>query len=167
MAAPRYLNVINGVITQVPASETSAAEVIVSTGPGGTIDPTFMPAGVGVETITATASEAIAAGAFVNIWNNAGTVNVRNASASAAGKEAHGYCIAAFASSATATIYLTGRNTAAAGAPATAGDVYLSTTAGQCTLTAPTGAGNVAQQLGVAYGASLVQFNPGPAITLA
>lgn len=167
MAAPRYLNIISGIPTQVAASESTAAEVIVATGAGGTIDPSFLPPGVGVEVITLTASEAISAGAFVNIWNNAGTPNVRNANATT-NKEAHGYCIAGFSGSATATVYLTGRNAAALGGGAlTAGDVYLSTTSGQCTQTPPSAAGNIVQQIGVAYSTVAVQFNPGTVFLLA
>lgn len=167
MAAPRYLNVVAGVPTQVAASESAAAEVIVATNAGGTIDPSFLPPGVGVEVITLVASEALSAGALVNVYNNAGTPNVRNANATAAGKEAHGYVIAGFASSATATVYLTGRIPALLAAVANAGDIYLGTTAGQAVLVAPSAAGNVVQQVGFAYSTVAAQFNPGQVFVLA
>lgn len=167
MAAPRYLNVVSGVPTQVAASESSAAEVIVSTNAAGVIDTSFLPPGVGVEVITLTASEALAAGALVNVYNNSGTPNCRNANATASGKEAHGYVIASVSSSGTATVYLTGRIPALAASVANAGDIYLSTTAGQATLTPPSTAGNVVQQVGFAYSTTQAQFNPGQVFVLA
>lgn len=168
MAAPRYLNVIGGVPTQVAAAETSGVEVIVATGAGGTIDPSFLPPGVGVEVIMIVASEALSAGALVNVYNNAGTPNCRNANATTSGKEAHGYVIASVSSSGTATVYLNGRNTAfLGGAVANAGDLYLSATSGQATLTPPSAAGNVVQQVGFAYTTTAMQFNPGQVFVLA
>lgn len=167
MAAPRYLNLVSGIPTQIAASETSAAEVIVATGAGGTIDTSFLPPGVGVEVITVTASEALSAGAFVNIFNNSGTPNVRNANATT-NKEAHGYVISSFSSSASATVYLTGRNAAALGGGSfTAGDIYLATTSGQATQTPPSSAGNIVQQIGFAYSTVAAQFNPGQVFLLA
>ncbi len=168
MAAPRYLNIVAGVPTQIAASESTAAEVIVATNAGGTIDPSFLPPGVGVEVIMLTASEALSAGAFVNVWNNSGTPNVRNANATTSGKEAHGYVISSFSSSATATVYLSGRNVAALGGGSfTAGDIWLATTAGQATQTPPSAAGNVVQQIGFAYSTVAAQFNPGQQFVLA
>lgn len=167
MAAPRYLNIVSGVPTQVAASESTGAEVIIATGAGGTIDPSFLPPGVGVEVISLVASEALSAGALVNVYNNAGTPNCRNANATASGKEAHGYVIASVSSSGTATVYLTGRIAALAASVANAGDLYLSTTAGQATLTAPATVGNIVQQVGFAYSTTAAQFNPGQVFVLA
>lgn len=168
MAAPRYLNVVNGVPTQIAASESAAAEVIVATGAGGTIDPTFLPPGVGVEVITLVASEALSAGAFVNVYDASGTPKCRNANATTAGKEAHGYVIASVLSGANATVYLNGRNVAfLGGAVVNAGDLYLGTTAGQAVLVAPSASGNIVQQIGFAYSTTAMQFNPGQVFVLA
>lgn len=130
----------------------------------GRLDTTFMPVGVGADTVSLTASEALSAGAFVNIWNNSGTANVRNADGSTTGKWAHGFVLAAVSSSASGTVYLSGLNTSVTGA--TVGPVYLSTTPGSSTSTAPSSSGQTLQLLGVATSATSIQFTPGVPIYL-
>lgn len=122
----------------------------------GRIDTSMMPVGIGADTATITASEALAAGAFVNIWSNAGAFAVRNADATVVGKEAHGFVLSAVASGAAATVYFEGSNTAVTGM--TPGVVYLATTAGTGTATAPSATGNVVQRIGFATSATVVNF---------
>lgn len=94
----------------------------------GLLDSSFMPVGVGADTAPITASEALTAGDFVNIHISSG-IKVRKADATTAGKEADGFVLASVSSSATATVYFRGSNTAVSGL--TAGTEYvLSTTAG-------------------------------------
>lgn len=132
----------------------------------GKLDTSFMPTGIGADTASITASEALAAGDFVNIWNSAGTFKVRKADASTSGKEAHGFVVAAVASAAAATVYLEGNNGQATGL--TAGNVYLSAvTAGASTAAAPSATGQVVQRLGVATSATNINFEPSQPITLA
>lgn len=167
MAAPRYLNIISGVPTQVVAVETATAESIVSTLPSGLLDVSLMPTGIGPDLCTAVASAAITAGQFVQVYNNAGVLNVRPADASTTGKEANGFCLASISSSASGTVYLSGLNTATTGqTPGT--KLFLSdTTPGAASATVPSAAGHQVQQIGYAITATSIQFGPHLAFTLA
>ena len=137
----------------------------IATDASGRLDTSVMPVGIGADTGVVIASEALSAGDFVNIYNNAGTANVRKADATTAGKEAHGFVLAAAASGASATVYFNGTNTAVTGA--TPGNVFLATTAGGFTSTAPSGAGNVVQYIGCAVSATAINFERGIPVTLA
>jgi len=125
----------------------------------------MMPVGIGADTATITASETLAAGNWVNVWNDASTAKVRKADATTAGKEAHGFVLAAFSSGAPATVYFEGANTAVTGL--TPGPQFLNTTAGGATGTAPSGSGNVVQNVGVATSATSLNFQLGTPIVLA
>jgi hypothetical protein len=169
MAGNKYLSNSAGALQEVTANQTSAgatdAGKIVALTATGVLDTSVMPTGIGAETASVVASEALAAGALVNIYNNAGTPNVRNANATTSGKEAHGFVLAAFASAATATVYLAGINNQVTGL--TAGNLFLGTTAGAATATAPSASGNVVQRIGVATSATAIAFNPETPIVLA
>lgn len=130
----------------------------------GRIDSTMMPVGIGADTASIQASENLAAGDFVNIHNSGGA-RVRKADATTAGKEAHGFVLGAVSSGATATVYFEGTNTGVSGM--TPGTVFLHTTAGGATGTAPSGSGNVVQKLGVAVSATAINFERGEPIVLA
>ena len=131
----------------------------------GRIDSCMMPVGIGADTAVVLASESLAAGNYVNIYNNAGTANVRKADATTAGKEANGFVLAAVASGANATVYFEGTNTAVTGL--TPGTQFLSTTAGTGGTAAPTGSGNVVQRLGFAVSATAMNFEAAQPIVLA
>lgn len=165
-----FLQAVSGLLTEVRAIITSAgaadADKIVATDATGRIDTSFMPVGIGADTASITASEALAAGDFVNIWSNAGAFAVRKADATTTGKPAHGFVIAAVAAAGAATVYFEGTNTAVTGQ--TPGQVFLSAaTAGKTQATAPTGTGQLVQALGAATSATSVNFEPGTAIALA
>lgn len=130
----------------------------------GRLDNSFMPAGIGADTKILVASEALAAGDFVNVWNSTGA-KARKADATTSGKEAHGFVLSAVSNGANATVYFEGPNTAVTGQ--TPGPVFLSTTAGLATATAPAGSGNVVQRLGVAVAATEINFEGGQPIVLA
>lgn len=130
----------------------------------GRIDSTMMPVGIGADTASIQASENLAAGDFVNIHNASGA-RVRKADATTAGKEAHGFVLGAVSSGANATVYFEGTNTGVSGM--TPGTVFLHTTAGGATGTAPSGSGNVVQKLGVAVSATAINFERGEPIVLA
>jgi hypothetical protein len=121
----------------------------------GRLDNTMMPVGIGADTAVITTSEALAAGDYVNIHNSAGA-KARKADASTAGKEAHGFVLAAFGSGAAATVYFEGANTQVSGQ--TPGNVFLSTTPGLGTGTAPSASGNTVQRLGIAISATAINF---------
>ncbi len=155
------LTITNGKTSSAGAGD---ANKLVALDGSGRIDSSMMPVGIGADTAVITASEALAAGDFVNIWNSTGA-KVRKADATAAGKEAHGFVLAAVANGASATVYFEGTNTGVSGL--TPGPVFLQTTAGQAGATVPSASGNVVQRLGVATSATSVNFEAGTVIVLA
>lgn len=164
MAAAKFLQLISGKPSVVSANDSSAgagdAGKIVALDASGKIDSTMMPAGLAADSRSVTASENIAAGAVVNLWNDGGTLKVRNANATAAGKEVHGFCLSAITSGAAGTVTFDGAITGLSGL--TIGDEYfLSTTDGTITATAPSTVGNVVQSVGIAVSASELIFEKG------
>ena len=168
MAAKKFLRLVNGVLTEIFGVQTSAgagnAGDLVSLDDSGRIDNSMMPVGIGADTSTISASETLAAGDWVNVWNNSGA-KVRKADATTAGKEAHGFVLAAVTSGNPATVYFEGTNTQVSGQ--TPGPVFLQTTAGVGGPTVPSASGNVVQQIGVAVSATAVNFERSVPITLA
>ena len=168
MAAKKFLRLVNGVLTEIFGVQTSAgagnAGDLVSLDDTGRIDNSMMPVGIGADTATITASENLAAGDWVNVWNNSGA-KVRKADATTAGKDTHGFVLAAFTSGNPATVYFEGTNTHVTGQ--TPGPVYLQTTAGAGGATPPSASGNVVQQIGVAVSATAVNFERGTPVVLA
>lgn len=148
------------------ATVTSAASKIVKLGADGKLDATVMPTGIGADTAAITASEALAAGDLVNIWNDAGTAKVRKADGSTAGKQADGFVLVGVAMSAVATVYFEGTNTQCTGL--TPGGQFLSaSTPGKSVTAAPSASGNIVQKVGVATSATALNFDRGEPITLA
>lgn len=132
----------------------------------GRLDSTVMPVGIGADTGTIQASEALAAGDLVNVWDNAGSVRVRKADGTTTGKEAHGFVLASVSNGANATVYFEGTNTQATGL--TGGPVFLSVaTAGLATNTVPSGAGKTSQMVGFAVSPTAFNFQAETPITLA
>jgi hypothetical protein len=130
----------------------------------GQLGVTMLPTGVGPDTQVLPATEAISAGALVNVWVSSGTVSVRNADGSTVGKEADGFVLAAVTSGNQATVYLSGLNTAVSGL--TAGLAYLSdTTVGGVSATGATTAGHTYQQVGVVTASGVLQFSPQMPVT--
>lgn len=156
--APALVNAVNA------SAGAGDAAKIVQLDSSGKIDMTMMPTGVGADSAAVTTSEALSAGDFVNIWNSSGA-KVRKADATTAGKEAHGFVLSAFGSSASATVYFEGTNTGVTGQ--TPGPVFLATTAGGATSTAPSSSGNVVQRIGFALSATAINFQSQPPVTLA
>lgn len=169
MAAKKFLRLVSGVLTEVFGVQTSAgaenAGDIVSLDDTGRIDTSMMPVGIGADTLSITAYEALTAGDYVNIFSDSGTVKVRKAVANAAGKEANGFVLSAVSSGATATVYCEGTNTALTGL--TAGTQYFlsDATAGAVTATAPTA--GIIQKIGRAASATSINFQPSDYIVLA
>lgn len=167
--ADKYLYNNAGQITEKAAIQASTgatdAGKIPALDANGKIDQTMMPTGMGADVQILPATEALAAGDFVNVWDNAGVASVRKADATVAGKEAHGFVLGAFASGASATVYFEGTNNAVTGQ--TAGPVFLSATAGQAVSAAPSGSGNVVQRIGFATSATTINFQSQTPIVLA
>lgn len=154
--------IVNAKTTSAGASDSGKLPALDSS---GRLDQSFLPVGIGADTAQILASETLASGDFVNIYNNGGTANVRKADATVSGKEAHGFVLAGVTSGATATVYFEGSNTSVTGK--TPGVQFLSTTAGQSTSTAPSGSGNVVQTLGFATSSTSINFQSLPPIILA
>lgn len=150
----------------INASVTSAANKIAKLDASGKLDVTVLPTGIGADTAIVLASEALAAGDLVNIYNNSGTANARKADASTSGKEAMGYVLTAVSSAANATVYFEGSNNQVTSL--TPGRQYLSaTTAGKSTATAPSTAGQIVQVVGFATSATNINFQSGTPVVLA
>ena len=129
----------------------------------GKLDPTFLPTGVGADSISATAGEALSAGDFVYI-SGAGTV--LKADATTPAKAARGYVIAAVSNAATTTVYFDDSNNVLTGL--TPGATYfLSSTPGAATTTPTTTTGQIVQELGFATSATSLHVNIQEPITRA
>lgn len=169
MTTPKYLTNELGVITEQYAATIGGAidsDKIPTLDVNGKLTLAMMPAGLANKDVQSIAtSESLNAGNLVNIWDNAGVFNVRNADATNIAKRAHGYVLAAFTHPAIAEVYFEGTNTSLTGL--TAGDVYLATTAGQLTNTPPSATGQIIQRVGVATSATSVNVEFSDPIALA
>jgi hypothetical protein len=105
------------------------------------------------------ASEAIALGAPVNVFSNAGVLGVRNANATDATKPAHGYATAAIAGATRGEVILGHGLVVAQGAFVIGQAYWLNTVNGQYVAAPPVAAGNIEQFLGVGLSANELFFN--------
>jgi len=164
----KYLSNNAGTVTEIQPVTTSAgaadAAKLAQLDGTGRLDNSVMPVGIGADTDVVQASEALAAGDFVNVHDVAGAFRCRKADATVSGKQADGFVLAAVASAANATIYSEGKNTAVTAQ--TPGVKFLATTAGTATATSPSGAGNVSQRIGTAMSATVINFEPQQPIQL-
>lgn len=170
MPAKTFLQLVNGVPTVTAGKQVSAGAADAGALPAlneqGVFDVSLMPTGIGADTALVVASEDLAAGRFVNIYDDGGTPSARLADASAAGKHAHGFVLSSVTSGNQAAVYFEGTNDQVTGA--TAGDVYLSaTTPGGFAAAPPSGAGQVVQKLGVATSATKINAECGQHYQLA
>jgi hypothetical protein len=158
--ADKYIRNLNGVLTEkqalVESVGSGSAGEIPALDPTGRFDQSLMPVGIGPDVAKIEADEALAAGDFINVFNDDGTAKVRKADASTGGKQAHGYVLESATMGNLATVYFEGHNTSVTGA--TPGAVFLGTTAGAFQATAPTGSGQSVQRLGVAIAPDDINF---------
>lgn len=125
----------------------------------GRFDISLMPVGVGAEVTIVPAFENLTSGQFINLFNNAGAVNSRKADATTNAKPAHGFTLANVTAPASSTIYgISTKNNVLTGLTL-GGDYWLATTAGGVTNTAPSGSGNLVQELGTAESATAMVFS--------
>jgi len=107
------------------------------------------------------AGEAISYGYMVNLYNNAGVLNARNANATNNTKMCHGYCNeiggSAGGGAYTEVIVLSGMVITSGLTPGTR--YFLATTNGLITATAPVAAGNIEQVVGIALSATEFLFD--------
>lgn len=169
--ADKYIKQNSGVLTEVEATVTSAgagdAGKIVALNSSGEIDATMMPTGIGADTTVLPAFEALAAGDFVNIFDDSGTIKCRKAVANGTGKHAHGFVLSSVSEAANATIYRAGTNTAVTGLTAGVQHFLSGSSAGTVTATAPTTSGYIIQKIGVTSSATAINFQPSDYIVLA
>lgn len=159
--AQKILQRVNGQTVQYEPVTTSAgaadAGEIVALGTDGKIHPSMYDAGGGVSPVVAEATEALAAGRFVNLFNNGGTIGARLADNSNA-RPAHGFVLAGVSSGVDADVYpLDSVNTELA--TLTVGAAYYLGETGQVTATPLDAAdvanvGKVDQKLGLALSAT-------------
>lgn len=143
------------------SSGSASAGQIPALSANGTLDPSMLPASNGMPSLTVTASEAIAAGALCSLYDNSGTLNVRNANATDATKPANCFAPSAIASAASGSVSFGGAMNSGAASLTIGAAVYLSAaTAGASTATAPTASGNLLQIVGYAISATEYNFQP-------
>jgi len=152
------LKQVNGLVTSTGVSD---ANKLVETGSDGKLDVSVLPTGVGPDVKLIVASEAIGAGKYVNIWDDAGTPKVRLADASN-GRDAHGYVKDAVLLAGIATVYFEGENDDLSGL--TIGSRQYLDTAGGVTET-PRSTG-LHQFLGIAINATSINVDIDDAIEL-
>lgn len=166
----KLLRMLAGRITETEAITSSAgagdAGKIPALDATGKLDATMLPTGVGPEVKVLPASEALAAGDWINVWLDGATPKMRKADAATAGKECDGFVLAAVESGANGNAYTDGVNNQCAALTAGA-EYFLGATAGTETATAPSSAGNVVQSIGKAISATEIAFTRGTPVTLA
>jgi hypothetical protein len=167
--ANKYIANSSGQLIEVEANVSSAgagdAGKLVALDGSGKIDSTVLPVGVGAETVSIEATENLAAGDLVNIYNSSG-VKCRKADASN-GRRASGFVLSSVTSGNNATVYVEGTITGLSSL--TPGTVYYlsGSTAGAATATAVSTSGYISQEVGVAVSTTAISFEPQQPITLA
>lgn len=171
MAAKRFIGLVAGRLKQIAGVVTSTGAAndgdLVALDASGKLDASVLPAGIGQNSVSATASEALAAGDLVNLWNNAGAIAARKADATAEGKEVSGFVKTAVANGAAATVFTPGNVITGLTGLTPGARQYLATTPGARTETPPAAAGNVVQMVGIAASATSLAFEPEEPVTLA
>jgi hypothetical protein len=167
--AQKPLQLVNGKITQVEATVTSAgagdAGEVVALDSNGKLDVSVLPVGVGPDVAVILASENLGSGDYVNIYDNGGTPNVRLADKSN-GRDAHGFVKTPVTSGNNATVYFEGANDDLSGL--TVGARYYLDTAGGVTSTPPViASAAISQFLGIAISATTINTDIDDCVVLA
>ena len=106
--AQGFLARVSGRLQQIFAITTSAGAAddgkIIALDATGKLDSSFLPTGVGANSVVVASSENLASGSFINLYDNAGVLTARLADNSN-NREAWGYVTAAVTSPANATVY--------------------------------------------------------------
>jgi hypothetical protein len=168
--AEKYLKRGNGTLDEVEgtveSTGVSEAGKIVALNDQGVLDNSVLPTGIGADIQLIAASEDLAAGDFVNIYDNGGSTEVRKADASDPAKRCDGFVLEGVTAPGNATVYFEGKNNQCSAL--TGGTIqYLSATPGKCTSTAPSTSGYIVQILGKAISATSVSFEMNTPIKLA
>jgi hypothetical protein len=148
----------------VQSRGTQDAGEILALDSSGKIDPSVLPTGVGADILVAPASEVLAAGDWLNAWNDAGTVKFRKADASSGiGKRATHFTLGATAAGQNASGYPigSGTNTALSGLTPTAAYFLSNTVPGGVQPSLVTTSGHLNQFLGFARSATALESRQG------
>jgi len=150
--ANKYICLVNGKLQEtaptVSSTGTAQAGAIPSLGADGRLDPSVLPPGIGDDVTSIQASEDIAGGSYVNIFDNAGVTEVRLAD-STNGRDAHGFVIDSVTTGTPANVFFEGENSGLTGL--TAGTRYFLTAMGAVTDVPPTApTDTISQYLGIA-----------------
>lgn len=137
---------------------TSGADIVVMTGPGGRLDESLMPVGIGNDAVEIEASEALSANDVINIHIVTGNFRARRADASN-GRMAHGYVAQSYALGEQALVYREGTNEGVSGL--TGPRVWLAAAPGAVTSTPVTTPGQIQQEVGSAHSATAFYFQRG------
>ena len=165
MATKKFLKIgTTGLPTEEGALTTSAgatdADKIVQTNSSGVLDITLMPSGIGADTRTVTAGEALSAG---NLVYMAAGGTVFKADANAEGKEATGFVLASISNGGTGTAYF-GGGVISGLTGLTVGARYFLSTAAAGAIGLYSGltynTGDIVQQVGRALSATELYFEP-------
>jgi hypothetical protein len=123
----------------------------------GKVDETALPAGIGLSVLLATATEALSAGVFVNLYGDGGVLSARLADNSN-GRVAKGFVLDAVADAAEATVYHLDEVNSGLSGLAPGDDYWLGTAGGVIAVPldeADDGnAGKISQHLGTAISAT-------------
>lgn len=116
----KLLQLVNNLVTEVAAIVTSSgsgdAGKVPALGSDGRLDESVMPVGIGADTKQIEATENLAAGDLVNVYNSSGEkCRKADASTASAAKIAHGFVLDNVTSGNDATVYFEGQNTALTG----------------------------------------------------
>lgn len=152
---------VTGVVASTGAPNDGDVAVLDST---GRWDLSLMPTGIVPDIENIVASETIASGALVNVFDSGGgVIKVQNADASVAnpGKPITGFVLVGGLVGASLSVYFIGRNTGASGL--TPGSKYFlsASTPGGYTTVAPVGTGQLIQRAGTAISATDINIQPG------
>lgn len=168
MAAQKFLTIVAGVLTEIASKLSSAgagdAGAIPALDAAGKLDISFMPDGLGADTVSCDAKEALSAGNLVNFVLDGGALKAQKADCSN-GRRADGYVKAAVDLGDTATVYKSGTITDLTGKTIGA-QQYLSTGGGTAE-TPTTTSGQIVQEIGKALSATTSSFEPQQPVTLA
>lgn len=120
----------------------------------------------GDRAIDLTASVAFAGGEFCNIHSSGGAAKIRKADATDDTKPVSGFVPAGILSGAVGTMVAPGTRLTGLAGLTPGATYYLDASPGAITVTPPSGAGNLVQEVGVALSATDLLFNPKPGVTL-
>lgn len=157
----KFIARIAGAFQQVTALAASAgaqdANKIVATSADGRLDASLMPVGFGAKTTAVPASEQLGAGAFVNLFDDGGTLKARLADNSNA-RAADGFVLSATAPAAVAQVYPLDDVNAQLSGLTVGADYWLGTAGGVLAVPLDAGssanAGKLCQYLGKAKSAT-------------